>query len=105
MCAWYRRECGVCGANHALTDCPRCAATLCARRSINVSNLHEDVTGDMLFQLFTQIGEVECAFIFMPDEMVSADGSRGGVVQFVDEEVAVVAEDRFGGVELAGLPM
>ena len=57
----------------------------------------------MLFQLFTQIGEVECAF--MPDEMVSADGSRGGVVQFVDEEVAVEAEDRFGGVELAGLPI
>ena len=41
----------------------------------------------------------------MPDEMVSADGSRGGVVQFVYEEVAVEAKDRFGGVELAGLPM
>ena len=99
--------CDVCTAQYQPTtigpDCPRCAATLCARRSINVSNLHEDVTGDMLFQLFTQIGEVECAF--MPDEMVSADGSRGGVVQFVDEEVAVEAEDRFGGVEFAGLPM
>ena len=41
----------------------------------------------------------------MPDEMVSADGSRGGVVQFFDEEIAVEAEDRFGGVELDGLPM
>ena len=41
----------------------------------------------------------------MSDEMVSADGSRGGVVQFFDEEIAVEAEDRFGGVELDGLPM
>ena len=41
----------------------------------------------------------------MSDEMVSADGSRGGVVQFFDEEIAVEAGDRFGGVELGGRPM
>ena len=104
VCLWYSRGCGVCGAHHALSvDCPRCTATLCARRSINVSNLQETVTSHRLFGTFTKIGEVECAF--MPDEMVSVDGSRGGVVQFFDEETAVEAEDRFGGVELDGLPM
>uniref|UniRef100_A0AC34G475 RRM domain-containing protein n=1 Tax=Panagrolaimus sp. ES5 TaxID=591445 RepID=A0AC34G475_9BILA len=69
-------------------------------RTVYITYLHDDVTADLLEEIFTQVGPVEHVSI-----VAAASNPRYAFVQFVDEESVPFSIQTMDGLKLFNTPI